>query len=492
MVEAYLAIDEGTTNCKAVLVDTHGAVLSTGSSRLDLHLPAPGWFEQDGSQIIDALGRAIHEAIAGAPTGTRIISVAVANQRESVLAFDRATGEPLSAVIGWQDSRTTDRCAAISTPELRQMVRERTGLSLDPMYSATKIGWIKDSLESSRRNRAVIGTIDSFLLHHLTGGATIACDATNAARTLLLNLKSLEWDHDLLEAFDISPELLPPVHASGGDFGVTVDFGELSAGTPIKAVLGDSHAALFGQRCEMPGEGKVTFGTGSSVMVPISGDSTRHSTVDTTLGYALNGPIFAREGNILSSGAALDTMAGLLSLDGGAALTRLAGSVPDSGGIHVVPAFSGLAAPHWDRSAVGIVTGLGRDTTSGQVARATLEAVAHQIADIVDEIRKDDPVTLLRADGGASVDPLMMQIQADIIDCPIETTERAELAALGAARMAAHSSGRGAEFDSASPSLVRYEPRLSAEARARHRDSWADAVARSRGRALPRERIPHV
>lgn len=488
-MRVIVAIDEGTTNCKALAVSETGDVLAVGSRPVALQLPAPGRFEQDATQILGAVHECVYQCLAqlDAP---EVLAVAISNQRESVLAFSRRTGEALSPVIGWQDARTAESCAQLATSELNTLVRQRTGLHLDPMYSATKMAWLAQQLGHELTDDVAITTLDAYLVHRLTGGESLLGDATNAARTLLFGLETLAWDEQLATSLGVPMSVLAPVAPSNALFGYTIASGLLPAEVPIHAVLGDSHAALFGQRCEEPGTSKITFGTGSSLLVPtrIFGTASQ-SAVDTTLGYLTDQPLYAREGNILATGAALETMAAILGVDGGHGLSQLAQQCTSSRNIQVVPAFSGLAAPHWDRNAVGIVTGLERDTTSAEIARATLAAVAHQIADIVDKIEASgDTVTVLRADGGASGNPFMMQIQADLIGKPIDTTDRPEIAALGAARMAAHAIGLGETFDASPTQFTRYEPRLSPSERLQARSQWADAIARSRGIAAPSER----
>lgn len=482
MRQAYLAIDEGTTNCKVLAVATDGSVLAVASAPVPLHLPAAGHYEQDGAEIMAAVDAAIARCLEQIPD-VELLAVAVSNQRESVIAFDRVTGEPFGPVVGWQDSRTSAVAAALATPELEAAVRARTGLHLDAMYSGTKMGWLAARLTRQQRSTAVISTLDAYLVHRLTGGAITRGDATNASRTLLLDLRSLSWDAELCDALGVPREVLADVERSDGHYGETVARGALPAGIPIVGVAGDSHAALFGQRCDEPGIGKVTFGTGSSVMVPSGPEFVeRYSPVDTTLGYLTAAPQYAREGNVLASGAALETMAGILRVSGGRELSELAATAGTSHGMVLVPAFSGLAAPHWDRDAVGTMVGLTRESSAANVAWASMESVAHQIADIVEEIQDSgDAVSALRADGGASVDPLMMQIQADLIGVPIHVSHRAEIAALGVARLAAHALGRGEEFDAAAPTFTSYQPTLTREARDEARAAWRTAVHRSRG-----------
>ncbi|WP_341359156.1 FGGY family carbohydrate kinase [Georgenia sp. M64] len=489
-VPAYLALDEGTTNTKALLVDLTGRVVAAASAAVELVNPAPAHFEQDAEQIWSATEQAITRCLAQA-VDVEPVALVISNQRESVVAWSRATGRALGPVVGWQDGRTAESCARIATPETSALVAARTGLHLDPMYSATKMAWLYSSVIDGGHDPAdvVVGTVDAFLVSRLTGGATVRCDATNASRTLLYNLHDLAWDEELCDLFGVPLAALPEVERSDGDFGVTVAGGAVPAGLPVAGVLGDSHAALYGQECHRPGLGKVTYGTGSSVMVPTPRSAPAHgTTVDTTLAWLSDKPLYAREGNVLATGAALETMGSILGLpSGGSALAALAASADSSGGVQVVPAFSGLAAPHWDRSAVGVVTGVRRDTGAAHVARATVESMAHQVSDIVEEIeRSGDAVEALRADGGASVNPFVMQVQADLIGKPVHVAGTAELSAVGVAKLAIRAAGGGAGLDANPTSYTVYEPQLPADRRIEARAQWREALDRSGGRAVRR------
>lgn len=475
----YLAIDEGTTNCKALVVGEDASVQASASLPLSLQLPRAGCYEQDAEEIVSVIQECAQAALNRAPH-VSIQAIGLATQRESVVAFDAKSGRPLAPVIGWQDSRTTQTATQLVDDGAGPVVSTKTGLHLDAMYSATKMRWLWDHVRNGHRGTPdlVISTLDAFIVHRLTAGVRTASDATNASRTLLFNLDTLEWDPELAEIFGVPVDVLPEILPSNGEFGVSASFGRLPAGIPIRAVLGDSHAAFFGQRCEQPGIGKITLGTGSSIMVP-SERTGRPSPVDTTLGYLTDAARYAREGNVLNSGSTLQTFSGILGCSSVEELVDLA-TQASAHSVGVVPAFSGLAAPHWDRSAVGIISGIGRNTTRHDVAYGAVASLAHQAADIVDEIKDSgDAVDLLRADGGVTVSPFVMQVMADLTGVRIEASNRPELAAIGAARMASHALGRGAEFDAAPITGTTFVPTSGSHREARA--EWADAVARSRG-----------
>ena len=489
-----LAVDQGTTNTKALLCSADGTVLGQGSTPVGIAFPAPGWVEQDAEEIWSSTCAAVAaclEAVPGAVPG----AVAVANQRESVVVWSARTGEPLGPVLGWQDARTAAATEALAAAGHAETVRELTGLSLDPMFSAPKMRWLLDAALASGADPADVrlGTVDAWLIHRLTGGAVLATEAGNAARTLLLDLQSLDWHPRLLEIFGIPHTALPEVRASDQGFGVTAAGGVLPAGIPVAAVLADSHAALFAHGCTRPGTGKVTFGTGSSVMTPCEKPDRAPAGITTTLAWVVDGhPTYAREGNILASGAALDWMATTLGAPEGAGrgafLSGLAEEVPDAGGVHLVPAFAGLGAPHWDRAAAGLITGITAGTTRGHLARAALEAVAHQVADVVTAIEQGGGawIDVLHADGGATASRLLMQLQADLLGRPVLVADTPEASALGVALLAARQvsgdpASTAAEATVGTGHDVR--PGLDEGGRQAHRAAWTAAVGRSRWRA---------
>lgn len=485
---AVLALDEGTTNTKALLVDAAtGAVLASASRPLGIVFPAPGHVEQDAAELRDATiaaARACLEAGGDLP----LLGIAITSQRESVVCWDRRTGEPLGPVLGWQDARTAAWCAELAAADrgVAWRVRERTGLTLDPMYSAPKMRAALDAARAAGvpESAIALGTVDSWLVRALTGEHLI--EAGNASRTLLLNLATCRWDTELLDLFGIPPETLPEPRGSDAGFGRTRTGGPLPPGIPVIAVLADSHAAMYGQGCTKLGTGKATFGTGSSVMTPTTSARPAADGITTTLAWQVGGvPTWAREGNILAAGSALDWMAAALGgppgTAGGAFLTDLAAGAEDAGGVAFVPAFSGLGAPYWDRAATGVLTGVTAGTTRAQLARAALEAVAHQVADVVEAIGSDGlaRIEVLRADGGATASGELMQIQADLAGCPVEVAAAPEASALGVAALARQVLGHPVEIANV---RRRFEP--SGMDRMPARAAWARAVDRSRGRQV--------
>lgn len=482
-----LAIDQGTTNTKALLVDpATNEVVASASRPVAIEFPAPGWVEQDAEQLWRATLAAVLECLAARP-GTVPAGIAISNQRESAVAWSRTTGRPLGPVLGWQDARTAEWCAALAArPGAAELVRTRTGLSLDPMFSAPKMRHLLDGAVAagSDPRDVALGTIDSWLVHRLTG--MHLTEAGNASRTLLLGLVDLDWDTDLLDLFGIPAHTLAEVRGSDAGFGVTTGADGLPAGLPVVAVLADSHAALYQHGCTVPGSGKATYGTGSSVMTPCDGPDGAPDGIATTLAWHVQGAAtYAREGNVVASGSALDWMARTLGVpagtSGGAFLTTLAAEVPDAGGVSFVPAFSGLGAPYWDRQATGLLAGVTGGTTRAHLARAALDAVAHQVADVVEAIESDGGarIATLHADGGATASSLLMQLQADLLDRPVHVADVPEASALGAALLAART--LGLEAAPAAAGVV-VEPRGAAPAA--HRQAWARAVARSRGREV--------
>ncbi|MEZ0448313.1 FGGY family carbohydrate kinase, partial [Cellulomonas sp. ICMP 17802] len=434
MTQHVLAVDLGTTNAKAVLTTAAGSIVARGSCPLGIAFPAPRWVEQDADEIWSATLAAVWACLAGAG-GLVPDALAVSNQRESVVAWHRRTGAPLGPVLGWQDGRTADTCARLVADGHGVTVRARTGLALDPMYSAPKMRWLYDAAlaAGTAPEDICLGTVDSWLVWKLTGGEVFATEAGNASRTLLLDLVDLDWHPDLLAVFGLPREALGQVRASDGGFGTTTDLGVLPAGLPVAAVLADSHSALYAHGSGVPGRAKVTYGTGSSVMILCAAPDGAPDGIATTLAWLTReGPAYAREGNILASGSALDWMATMLGgdpdLPGGAVLTELASQAPDSGGVVLVPAFAGLGAPHWDRAATAVLTGMTAGTTRAHLARAALEAVAHQVADVVEAIASGPgaPIREIVADGGATASGALMQAQADLLGRPVRVAEAAE------------------------------------------------------------------
>jgi glycerol kinase len=448
-----LAIDQGTTGTTCLVVDEDLNVRARGHRELPQHFPAPSLVEHDPGEIwASVLGAADDAAFEG---GT----VAITNQRETTLLWERSTGRPVAPAIVWQDRRTAERCAALD-PEL---IRARTGLVPDPYFSATKLEWL---LRGRNPRGLCFGTVDSWLVWQLTGGREHVIDRTNASRTMLCSLAPVGWDDELLELFGVPHEILPRIVESTDDLGD----GELG-GRPvrIKGVAGDQQAALYGQGCHAPGEAKATYGTGSFVLVHTGDDCTPppHGLLRTAAadGYAL-------EGAVLAAGAAIQWLRDGLGLIGDAADSEaLAESVPDTGGVVFVPALTGLGSPWWEPDARGLVTGLTRGTSRAHIVRAALEGVAHQVADVVDAL--PDSPAVLRADGGASANGFLMQLQADLLRVPVEVAAERETTALGAAALALGRDARVAVGEV-------YEPCRSEDEVACLRHAWRDALNRSR------------
>ncbi|GAA3803368.1 FGGY family carbohydrate kinase [Cellulomonas soli] len=502
MTDVVVAIDQGTTNTKAVAVDPTGAVLARASAPVGVRHGDHGHVEQDPAQIWRTVQQVVVDCLAGTPD-LHPVGVALSTQRESVVAWDRRDGRPLGPVLSWQDVRTADDCRRLLDDPRAALVPARTGLPLDPMFSAPKLHrLLADAAEAgSDVTHAAVGTIDSWLLWNLTGGAEHVVEAGNASRTLLLDLDlgrsaspspssdRLGWDAELADLFAVPQAALPRIAASTGPFGTVAGDGPLR-GLPVLAVLADSHAALLGHGATGPGTVKATYGTGSSVMRPWATPDAVRTGVSTTLAWLTDRPTYALEGNIRYSGAALDWAASLLGLTGGAALGELAATVPDAGGVTLVPAFGGLGAPHWDADAVGLLTGLTGGTTPAHVARAAFEAVAWQVADVVAAMSPDGAPSpdLLVADGGASASALLMQLQADALGCEVVTSRHPELSALGVAGLAGQALGWDPALR-ADPHAggTRYAPSIGSDERAARRARWDAALHRSRGPQADRD-----
>lgn len=498
MKRVVLAVDQGTTTTKALLVDAGtGEVLGAGSAPVGISLGQPGWVEQDARDIWRTVEQAVAACFAdGTVRPSEVAGVAISSQRESVVAWDAVTGEPRGPVLGWQDSRTAVWCASIA--EHADEVRSLTGLPLDAMYSAPKMRWLLQHAAADGGTGALrVGTVDSWLVFQLTGEHVI--EAGNASRTLLLDLDDAAWHPDLLDLFEIPASALPQVRPSS-DLRATVRDGVLGLGAiPVAAVLADSHAALFHHGQGRVGTAKATYGTGSSVMAPASARIGATHGVTSTIAWELStaraparpGRVqLAGEGNVLTSGAGLDWVARMLGapdgIPGGAFVTDLAATEPDAAGVAFVPAFTGLGAPYWDRDAVGTLTGVTGGTSRGHIARAALEAVAHQVADVVEAIVADGvaPLERLVADGGATASDLLMQLQADLLGRPVQVAASPHASALGAADLAAQVL-TGA-IPPAAPPRATFHPRIDDAERAARRGAWAEAVTRSRGIALGR------
>jgi glycerol kinase len=457
-----LAIDQGTTGTTCLVVDEELNVAGRGHCELPQHFPRPGWVEHDPEEIWQSVLDAAAVALAGARlTAGDLRAIGITNQRETTVLWERASGRPVAPAIVWQDRRTARRCRELDPG----LIRELTGLVPDPYFSATKLEWLLR--EHGSREGIAFGTVDSWLVWKLTGGDVHVTDATNASRTLLVNLRTLDWDDELLALFGVDRGLLPRIARSNEEVG---EAQLLGARIPIRGIAGDQQAALFGQGCHSPGEGKTTYGTGSFLLMHTGAAavSPPHGLLATAAadGYAL-------EGAVLVSGAAIQWLRDGLGLLADAEESEaLAASVDSTGGVFFVPALTGLGSPWWDPEARGLVCGLTRGTTRAQLVRAALEAIAHQVADVVDAL--PEPPAVLRADGGAAANGFLMQFQADLLGCPVEVAAERETTALGAAALAAGTEARVRVGR-------RYEPRLARGEVEAARAGWRDALRRASG-----------
>ncbi|MFI1956158.1 glycerol kinase [Streptomyces xinghaiensis] len=485
--ELLLAIDQGTSATKALLLDARGSVVGTASAPVRASHPRPGWVEQSPADIWRSVRGAVRVCVERAPRG-RIVGVGLSTQRESVMMWERATGAPAGPLLGWQDRRTADRCGRLLDEGAGPRIRAVTGLPLDPMFSALKAQWLLDAYDPDRsrcrRGELCLGTVDSWLLWQLTGGAAHTVEVGNAARTQLLDVRRRQWDPDLLALFGIPAQVLPAVTSSTGPFAPLRGLAPVPDGTPVTAVLGDSHAALFGHGMFTPGQVKATYGTGSSIMGLVDDPATaaKDGRLCLTIAWDDGSPAYAVEGNIRSSGATLSWLARLV----GRTESELAAlAAPDAGGAHVVPAFGGLAAPWWDNGAQGVISGLSFGTDLPALARAALESVAFQVEDVIAAVEEvTGPVSAILADGGPTGNAALMQIQADTSQRVVRRPRARDLSALGAAHLAGHAlglftagqlAGMHRESDVHSP---RRDP---ADNRARIA-AWHDAVRRARAR----------
>jgi glycerol kinase len=477
-----LAIDQGTTGSTCLVFDREGKIAGRAYSEFEQHFPRPGWVEHDANEIWDTTLRVAKKALKDAGTeGPALDAIGITNQRETVVAWDAATGEPVHHAIVWQDRRTAARCDELREAGHEELVRERTGLVLDPYFSGTKIEWLLQNADGAKE--AVFGTIDSWLTFKLTGRH--ATEVSNASRTLLFDIKKGAWDGDMCELFGVDESKLPEVLPSAGEFGTTTALG---GEVPVTGIAGDQQAALFGQACHAPGDAKNTYGTGSFVLLNTGAElpELREGLLTTIAWDVGGGTIYALEAAIFVTGAAVQWLRDGLGMISEAAETEaLAGSLDSNEGVYFVPALTGLGSPHWDPYARGTIVGLTRGTRREHLARAALEAIAYQTVDAVraQEAASGEALTELRADGGAAENGWLMQFQADVLGVPVVVPEIAETTALGAAYLA----GIGAEvWDAAEVAerwreAERYEPKMSEDQREALLHEWHRAVERSRG-----------
>jgi glycerol kinase len=477
-----LAIDQGTTGTTCLVFDGEGRIAGRAYSEFEQHFPRPGWVEHDAAEIWEVTRRVAAEAIADAGIeGRELDAIGIANQRETVVAWDPTTGEPVHRALVWQDRRTAARCEELREEGCEGLVRERTGLVLDPYFSATKIEWLLDNVEGA--DRAVFGTIDAWLLFKLTGRR--ATDYTNASRTMLFDIRRLAWDEELCGLFGVDPERLPEPLPSAHLYGTTSEFG---GEVPVAGIAGDQQAALFGQACLEPGSAKCTYGTGSFVLLNAgtSAPDPSEGLLTTVACGPGEAPAYALEAAVFVSGAAVQWLRDGLGIVAEAGESEaLAASLDSNDGVYFVPALTGLGSPHWDPYARGTIVGLTRGSGRAQLARAALEAIAYQTVDAVraEEAAGGERLRELRADGGATANRWLMQFQADALAVPVSVPEVAETTALGAACLAGIASGRWSAERVAGMwrEAARYEPRMGDDERRSLLSDWHRAVDRSRG-----------
>lgn len=486
MAKYILAIDQGTTSTRAIVFDVSGEIKGVGQKELKLYYPDNGWVEQNAEDIWADTQSVCREAVEKSGVAVSdIATIGITNQRETTVVWDKETGKPVYNAIVWQDRRTADLCADLKNKGHEDTVRQKTGLLLDPYFSATKVQWILDNVEGVRARAEngdlLFGTIDCFLLWHLTKGQEHATDITNASRTLLYNIVDQAWDESLLELFNIPANLLPEVKDNSADFGMTDILG---ASIPVQGMAGDQQAAFFGQACFEPGMMKSTYGTGCFALSNI-GDTFRLSEhrLLTTVGFRLDGKItYAIEGAIFVAGAAVQWLRDGLGIVKKASETeQLAFSVKDNAGVYLVPAFTGLGAPYWDPHARGAITGLTRDATAAHIARATLEAQGYQTQDLMSAMAEDTglPVAEIRVDGGMVNNDWLCQFLADITGRPVLRPEIVETTALGAAYLAGLKAGLYRSTDDIAKAWrlqKRFDPVMAEEERDRLYAGWKQAV----------------
>lgn len=488
-----LAIDQGTTGSTALIIDEEMQVIGRANHEFTQHYPQPGWVEHDLNELLASVHQSINVALERSGiTGEQIAAIGITNQRETVALWDRATGRALHRAIVWQCRRTSSFCAELKAQGHEPRVKELTGLCLDPYFSGTKMRWLLDETPDARARaesgELAFGTIDSYLLWELTGGAVHATDISNASRTLLMDLRRGEWSAELLELLQIPANTLPEIRSNSEVYGHTRGFASLPDGIPIAGMAGDQQAALFGQACFSPGEAKCTYGTGAFLLMntgeqPIP---SQHGLL-TTVAWRLGGQTtYALEGSAFIAGAAVQWLRdGLGLIKSAPEIEELASQVEDNGGVHFVPALTGLGAPHWDPEARGVISGLTRGATSSHIARATLEGIAHQNDDVLTSMTADAkaPLKRLKVDGGAAANNLLMQIQADLLGCELVRPVMLETTALGSGILAGLAVGIWSDLEDVQQrwSVDRsFSPMASADEVEIRRAQWSAAVKRAR------------
>ena len=493
MSKYILAFDQGTTSCRAIVFDPQGNLLSIAQKEFSQIFPQPSWVEHNADEIWSSQIGVAHEVLARIGIHkSDIAAIGITNQRETTLVWNRQTGKPIYNAIVWQDRRTADRCEQLKAAGYEALLQSKTGLVIDAYFSATKLQWLLDNVpdarEQAERGELAFGTIDSWLIWKLTEGELHITDVTNACRTLLFNIHTQQWDDELLSIFNIPRSLLPEVRSCSEVYGYTSE-NILGSRIPIAGIAGDQQAATFGQAALERGMAKNTYGTGCFMLLNTGNKLiSSHHKLLTTIAWQINGHTdYALEGSVFIAGAVVQWLRdGLGIIKHSADVESLAGSVPDNGGVYFVPAFVGLGAPYWDSYARGTITGLTRGSTSAHIARAALESIAYQTADVLDAMRTDSQLDIseLRVDGGASRNDLLMQFQADILGVPVVRPKITETTALGAAYLAGLAIGYWDSSEIVQQWQVekRFEPTISAEHRATLRESWRSAITQARHR----------
>jgi glycerol kinase len=486
-----LALDQGTTSSRAIVFDQAGTIRGLAQQEFRQIFPQPGWVEHDATEIWATQSGVMHEALAKAGVSARdVAGIGITNQRETTVVWDRATGRPIANAIVWQDRRTAPTCDALRAAGHADLIAHRTGLVIDAYFSGTKLKWLLDHVPGARaraqRGELAFGTIDSWLVFQLSGGAVHVTDASNASRTMLFDIRRGDWDDELLALLDVPRAVLPRVVASSGVCAQTLLDGMR---VPIAGIAGDQQAALFGQACLAPGLAKNTYGTGCFLLINTGREAvaSRNNLVTTVAWKRGDALDYALEGSVFIGGAVVQWLRdGLQIIRSAAEVEARAARVPDSAGVYFVPAFAGLGAPHWDAYARGSIFGLTRGASAAHLARAALESIAFQSADVLDAMQKDAGITLseLRVDGGAAANDLLMQFQADILGVPVVRPQVLETTALGAAYLAGLAVGYWESTDEIAANWRvdrRFEPRMAAARAAELRSGWEKAVGRARG-----------
>jgi glycerol kinase len=489
-----LALDQGTTSSRAIVFDEEGRAVSVAQREFRQVFPQPGWVEHDPKEIFRTQRDVARQALEGKNL-KQVMAIGITNQRETTIVWDRQSGEPIHNAIVWQDRRTAPQCAELKSIGAESLVRERTGLVIDPYFSGTKLAWILDHVPGARaraeRGELAFGTVDTWLAWHLTGNRTHVTDVSNAARTLLFNIHMNDWDPELMRLLDVPRAILPDVHPSSHAFGM-VPAGVVGEPLVIGGIAGDQQAAMFGQACHRPGMAKNTYGTGCFMLLHTGAKVVQSSSgLIATSCAQTQGLEYALEGSVFVGGAVVQWLRdGLEFFKSSSEVERLAATVLDSGDVYVVPAFTGLGSPYWDPHARGAIVGLTRGTTKAHIARAALESIAFQSAELLEAMQRDsgEKLSELRVDGGAAANDLMMQFQADLLGVPVVRPRVLETTALGAAYLA----GLTVDLWKSREQLAqhwkaehRFEPRMGESERSERMARWREAVARSRGWAAP-------